>query len=111
VTGGLGAYVAWVPVEFLIDVVAARYGRFDGPPAPVALEKIFFLDDADKRLVDRHRGSWSRLGCALQLVTVRYLGCFLADPLAVSTKVMDVVAWQLGIADSSCVKRYTEREK
>jgi hypothetical protein len=73
-------------------MVAASYGRFDGPPTPVALEKIFFLDDADKRRIDRHRGSWSRLGFALQLVTVRYLGCFLADPLAVPTEVVDVVA-------------------
>lgn len=47
----------------------------------------------------------------MQLVTVRYLGCFLADPLAVPTEVVDVVAGQLGIADPSCVKRYTEREK
>jgi len=100
-----------VPVEFLSDAVAARYGRFDGSPTPVELEKIFFLDDEDKRLINRHRGSWSRLGFALQLVTVRYLGCFLSDPLAVPTEVMDVVAGQLGIADPSCLKRYTEREK
>jgi hypothetical protein len=51
------------------------------------------------------------LGFALQLVTVRYLGCFLADPLAVPTEVVDVVAAQLEISDPSCVKRYTEREK
>lgn len=99
-------------VDFLSDAVAARYGRFDGSPSPVELEKLFFLDDADKRLIARHRGSWSRLGFALQLVTVRYLGCFLAaDPLAVPTEVLDVVAAQLEIADPSCVKRYTERDK
>jgi hypothetical protein len=39
------------------------------------------------------------------------LGCFLGDPLAVPTEVVDVVAGQLGIADPSCVKRYTERDK
>ncbi|MGH3722370.1 MAG: Tn3 family transposase [Pseudonocardiaceae bacterium] len=100
-----------MPVEFLSDAVAARYCRFCGPPARVELEKIFFLDDEDKRRIDRHRGSWSRLGFALQMVTVRYLGCFLTDPLAVPTEVVDVVAAQLGIADASCVKRYTEREK
>jgi hypothetical protein len=55
---------------------------------------------------------WSKLGFALQLVTVRYLGCFLAaDPLAVPTEVLDVVAAQLEISDPSCVKRYTERDK
>lgn len=60
-----GSYVACVPVDFLSDAVA-RYGRFDGPPALVEFEKIFFLDDADKRRIDRHRGAWSRLGFALQ---------------------------------------------
>ncbi len=75
------------------------------------LDKIFFLDDEDRRRIDRHRGSYSKLGFALQLVTVRYLGCFLTDPLAVPTEVLDVVAGQLEIADPSCVKRYTEREK
>ena len=39
------------------------------------------------------------------------MGCFLTDSLAVPTKVLDVVAGQLEIADPSCVKRYTEREK
>jgi hypothetical protein len=51
-----------VAVDFLSGAVAARYGRFDGPPAPGELEKLFFLDDADKRLVDRHRGVWSSSG-------------------------------------------------
>lgn len=46
---------------------------------------------------------------ALHLVTVRYLGTFLIDPLDVPTEVTDYVAGQLGIADPSCVKRYTER--
>ncbi len=108
---GAGSYVGCVPVDFLSDSVAARYGRYDGPPTPVELEKIFFLDDQDKRRINRHRGSHSKLGFALQLVTVRYLGCFLTDPLAVPTEVLDVIAGQLEIADPSCVKRYTEREK
>lgn len=50
-------------------------------------------------------------GAWVQMVTVRFLGCFLTDPLDVPVEVLDVVAGQLGIADPSCVKRYTEREK
>ena len=50
-----GPYVEWVPVDFLSDAVVARYGRFDAPPERVKLEKIFFLDDEDKRRIDRHR--------------------------------------------------------
>ena len=40
---------------------------------------------------------------------VRYLGTFLADPLDVPTEVINYAAEQLGIADTSYVKRYTER--
>jgi hypothetical protein len=47
----------------------------------------------------------------LQLVTVRWLGTFLEDPLDVPGGVLDFVAGQqLGMADPSTVKRYTERE-
>jgi Domain of unknown function (DUF4158) len=48
---------------------------------------------------------------ALQLVTVRHVGAFLADPLDVPLVVLGYVAAQIGVADPSCVKRYTERDK
>jgi len=70
---------------------------------------LCFLDDADRELIARRRGDVSRLGFALQLVTVRSLGTFLTDPLDVPTAVLDFVAEQLGIADPSCVKGYVER--
>jgi TnpA family transposase len=108
---GRGPYVACVPVDFLSDAEAARYGCYHGPPTRAELEKIFFLDDEDMALIGRRRGEHMRLGFALQMVTVRYLGCFLTDPLAVPNEVLDVVATQLGITDPSCVKRYVEREK
>jgi hypothetical protein len=37
-----------MPVDFLSDGEAARYGRFAGAPGRAELEKLFFLDDADK---------------------------------------------------------------
>lgn len=42
---------------------------------------------------------------------MRYLGLFLEDPLDVPAVVAGFVAGQLGIADPSCVKRYTDRDK
>ncbi|TDE58815.1 DUF4158 domain-containing protein [Nonomuraea mesophila] len=75
------------------------------------MEKIFFLDNEDMALIKGHRGRHIRCGFALQLVTVRYLGCFPADPLEVPNEVLDVVAAPLQIDDPSCVKRYTERDK
>jgi hypothetical protein len=98
-----------VPVEFLTDEEAARYGRYSGPLSRPVLEKLFYLDDEDKRLIERRHRPHLMLGFAVQLVTVRYLGTFLNDPLDVPTEVIDYVAEQLGIEDPSCVKRYTER--
>jgi Domain of unknown function (DUF4158) len=57
-----------------------------------------------------HRGEYMRAGFALQLTTVRWLGTFLEDPLDVPREVLDFIAGQLGMADPSQVKRYTEQE-
>jgi hypothetical protein len=76
----------------------------------VELERFCFLDEADLRLVGMRRGDHNRLGFALQLVTVRALGTFLADPLGVPPGVLDYVA-QVDVADPSGLKRYVEREK
>jgi hypothetical protein len=65
----------------------------------------------DRALVGRRRGEHMKAGFALQLLTVRWLGTFLEDPLDVPGAVLDFVAWQLGVADPSPVKQYTERTK
>ena len=77
----------------------------------LTLIACFFLDDDDLELVGRHRGEHMRAGFALQLTTVRWLGTFLEDPLDVPGEVLDFIAGQLGMADPSQVKRYTERDK
>ncbi len=91
------------------DDEAAAYGRYAGTPSQGELDRMFFLDDADRALIARRRGDHTRLGFALQLTTVRYLGTFLPDPLEVPAVVLDRLAGQLQIADPSRVKRYTER--
>jgi hypothetical protein len=98
-------------VEFLTDDEAAAYGQYTGTPSQADLDRVFFLDDDDLKLVGKHRGEHMRAGFALQLVTVRWLGTFLEDPLDVPGGVLDFVAGrQLGMADPSTVKRYTERD-
>lgn len=42
---------------------------------------------------------------------VRWLESFLEDPLDVPAAVLDFVVGQLGVANASQVKRYTERTK
>ena len=81
-----------MPVEFLTDGEAAAYGRFVAAPSQADLERVFFLDDEDRKLVDLRRGEHMKAGFALQLVTVRWLGTFLEDPLDVPGEVLDFVA-------------------
>lgn len=100
-----------MPVELLTDEQAAGFGRFVGEPSRSELERFFVLDQVDAELVGRRRGDHNRLGFAVQLGTVRFLGGFLRDPIDVPWMVVDYLAAQLEVADSSVVELYAEREK
>uniref|UniRef100_UPI003BAA43A1 DUF4158 domain-containing protein n=1 Tax=Streptomyces sp. NBC_01175 TaxID=2903759 RepID=UPI003BAA43A1 len=100
-----------MPVEFLTDEQAEAYGKFAEEPTRPELERFFFLDDEDRKLIAKRRGDHNRLGFALQMCTVRYIGLFLEDPLAVPWQVVEHLAAQLEIEDVSYVKEYTERLK
>ncbi|GJF27110.1 hypothetical protein SHO565_76740 [Streptomyces sp. HO565] len=100
-----------MPVEFLTDEQAEAYGKFAEEPTRPELERFFFLDDVDQDLIALRRTEHHRLGFALQMCTVRYVGLFLEDPLAVPWPVIEHLAVQLGIEDPSVVKRYMERRQ
>src|SRR5437588_9327367 len=99
-----------MPVEFLTDDQVAAYGRFVRPPSRTELERFFLLNDRDRELVEQRRRPHNRLGFAVQLGTVRYLGAFLPDPLDVPAEVVAYQASQLAIADVSCLRAYAERD-
>ena len=112
VCGAAGvATVRGVLVEFLTDDQAGAYGKFREEPTRPELERFFFLDDVDRDLIALRRTRGHRLGFAVQMCTVRYVGLFLEDLLAVPWPVVEYLAEQLGIEDPSCVKAYTERSK
>ncbi len=86
-----------MPVEFLTDEQASRYGRYQGDPTPEQLTQFFFLSDADLRLIAERRRLENELGFAVQLGTLRFLGPFLQNPLDTPLLVVAHLAQQLQI--------------
>jgi TnpA family transposase len=99
-----------MPVEFLTEIHKQRYGSFVGEPPPEDLARYFHFDETDRILINKRRGDHNRLGFALQLGTVRYLGTFLANPIDVPSGVAAYVGQQFEISDTSSLTKYMERE-
>jgi TnpA family transposase len=100
-----------MPVSFLSEVQKQRYGGYVGEPTAAQLAQYFHLDNTDQRHIARRRGLHHRLGFAIQLGTVRFLGTFLPDPTAVPAGVVRYLAHQLRIADPSCLTQYRRSDQ
>jgi hypothetical protein len=79
-----------MPVAFLTTDLSLRYRCSIGKPSPEQLVPAFHLDDRDQTLSEPRRHPHTRLGFALQLYTIRFLGTFLSDPTDVPASVRRV---------------------
>jgi TnpA family transposase len=95
-----------MPISFLTPAQRENYGRYAASPTPDQLSSFFHLSDDDLAEVRTCRGEHNRLGFALQLSTVRFLGTFLDDPVSVPSEVVDTLAHQLGISKLDTLPTY-----
>ena len=100
-----------MPVDFLTTTQRQRYGRYPDSLSPDELARNFHLDDDDREWIANKRRDSSRLGFALQLATVRFLGTFLEDPVDVPPAVLHTLAAQTNVIDLTCVTAYRQSEQ
>lgn len=99
-----------MPVDFLTSEQKASYAQFSGEPNEVQLARYFHLDETDLTFLYQRRGEQNRLGVALQLGCVRFLGAFLTDLSVVPINVQWFVARQLNITNLTILSTYAQRE-
>lgn len=87
-----------MPVNFLSEDQKASYGNYHGELTKETLARYFHLDDFDRMNISEKRGDHNRLGYAVLLCTVRYLGRF--PDLATSIPIAVIDFWQ-----SNCILR------
>ena len=98
-------------VSFLTAAQRDRYGRYPDVVTPNDLARCFHLSDDHRVQIMSCRGHHNRLGFALQLSTVRYLGTFLDDPIAVPTSVLQSLSHQLDIHTLDSLQSYRKGEQ
>ena len=84
-----------MPVQVLTSQQIAQYGHFAGEPSQIQLVKYFHLDDRDIKNVQSFYADHTRLGFAVQLGTVRFLGTFLTNLDEIPHSVVSYVAKQI----------------
>ena len=88
-----------MPVSFLSQAQCDNYAKYPTDLPADVVDSLFFLDDQDIEWIAGKRGDHSRLGYALQLTTVRFIGAFISDLSKIPRLVIERIAAQLKIND------------
>lgn len=86
-----------MPVRFLSPAHYQSYGQYNGSPNRDQLSRYFYLSDFDLAQIRHCCRESNRMGFALQLVTVRFLGTYLNDMTAIPAEVHRYLSEQLQI--------------
>jgi TnpA family transposase len=97
-----------VPIGFLSDAERERLDGFPAQIVPGDLDTYFILSRADRRQIPRTTSASNRLGFALQLAMLRFLGFCPDDLSTVPQTVVAFVAKQLNV-DPGEIARYGRR--
>lgn len=85
------------------------YGQYTGDPTSEQLQTYFTLEPRDLEIIATRRRDDTRLGMALQLCTLRFLGTFLDDPTAVPQAVLSSLSQQLQLSNVN-LERYRDSD-
>ena len=100
-----------MPVDFLTPDQKGNYAEFGSEIEKDILNRFFHLNELDKRFVQSRRSDDNRLGIALQLTSVRYLGAFISDFDKIPAEVLHYVSFQLFIENPKVLSIYSKREE
>jgi len=97
-----------MPVSFLTQEQRERFGRYVDEPTHEDLGRYFYLNDYDLSVINSLRGKHNRLGYAVQLTTLRYLGTFPDNFSTIPDVVIQTLSHQLEISNSDHMRRYVK---
>jgi Domain of unknown function (DUF4158) len=99
-----------MPIGFLTAADRARLNRFPEQIPHEDLSAFFLLSEADQRMINQqHSEAHTRLGLALQLCALRFLGFAPDDLTTAPAVVVEYVAQQLGVAPQTLTAYGTRR--
>lgn len=99
-----------MPVNFLNEAEHLRLNSFPANLSANDLIAHFTLDETDLMAIPVKTSATNRLGFALQLLLLRFLGFHLPDVLSVPNEIVGYVAAQIDV-EAEQIKFYGEREQ